>query len=143
MRTMTLTEPTTVLPRRASIVTSRSLRLGDPNRPAVKNRTDVPFVGTCSRIVFAHASVGHSRTITRPPPAAMVLLIRRLTIGAGTPAGFVTQIRHGDGAHVRYRARALALLLIWISTTITPPQRCDKSQQRDRRRSIAMTLSIW
>ena len=57
-RTITLTEPTTVLPRRASMVTSRSLRLGDPNRPAVKNGTEVPLVGTLFNMIeFANAPV--------------------------------------------------------------------------------------
>ena len=96
---MTLTDPTTVLPRRASMVTSLSLRLGDPNRPAVKKGTDVPLVGTCNRIELANASEGFSRNSTRPPPATEVALRRKFTTCAGTPAGLVTRMRHGAGAH--------------------------------------------
>jgi len=51
------------------------------------------------------------------PPVAPELPVRvTLTSGVLAPEGSVNRIRHGDGAHVRYRARGLALLLICKST---------------------------
>jgi hypothetical protein len=56
--------------------------------------------------------------MTRPPPAAEVLVIRMLTVGPGAPAGLVTRTRHGDGDHETYLPVGFELLLICNSTFI-------------------------
>jgi hypothetical protein len=56
------------------------------------------------------------RNTTAPPVAPDRPVTVTLTTGVLAPEGSVSRIRQGDGAHVRYRARGLALLLICKST---------------------------
>jgi hypothetical protein len=121
MRTMTLAAPTMVLPTRASILTSPSLVLGWPNLPAVKNETLVPFTGSVSVSVGANAPVVPLRNPTEPPFAADVLESLTDAFGPAAPAGLVTRIRHGDGAHETNCALGFVLLLICSSTFIIMP----------------------
>src|SRR6516164_6789981 len=124
MRTMTGTEPTSVVPTRASILMSPSLTLACPNLPAAKNETDVPSTGTVSVTVLENAPVVPLLNTTEPPLAADTPAIFTLTVGVLAPEGLVTRIRHGDGDHVRNRASGAVLLLICSSTSIDtcPPQ---------------------
>ena len=115
------TEPTSVLPARASIVTSPLLVLGRPNRPATRNGTEVPFTGTGTVIELAKAPVAPRRKTTAPALAAEALVIRTLTVEPVAPAGLVIRMRHGEGAQVRKRAAGLALLLICSSTSMASP----------------------
>src|SRR5262249_23344693 len=119
MRTMTGTEPTSVVPTRASILTSPLSVLGCPNFPAVKNGTVVPLVGTVSVRVLANVPVVPLRNPTAPPFAADTPAILTLTVGVLVPAGLDTRIRHGDGDHVTNRASGAMLLLICSSTFIS------------------------
>jgi hypothetical protein len=56
------------------------------------------------------------RNTTAPPVAPDRPVTVTLTTGVLAPEGSVSRIRQGDGAHVKYRARGLALLLICKST---------------------------
>jgi len=67
IRTITGTEPTSVVPVRASIVTSPLLTLGCPNLPTTKNGTDVPLIGTDSVTLLENAPVVPLRNPTAPP----------------------------------------------------------------------------
>src|SRR4051812_178584 len=98
MRTITGTEPTSVAPLRAWIVTSPLLTLGRPNLPAVKNGMEVPLVGTASVRLLENAPVVPLLNTTAPALAADTPVIVRLTVAVVTPDGLVTRIRHGDGA---------------------------------------------
>ena len=64
-------EPTSVVPTRASILTSPLLLLAA--LPAVKNETLAPFVGTVRVSVAVERSRGAGRNLTAPPPAAEAL----------------------------------------------------------------------
>ncbi len=90
-----------VFPRRALMRTSPSTRLGAPKRPAAKNGTEAPLVGTCKVTVLVNGPEVPLRNLTRPPPAVDVPLRRMFTVALDVPAGFVTLIRHGDGTHDR------------------------------------------
>ena len=57
MRTITWTEPTSVVPVRASILTSPLLTLGRPNLPATKNGTEAPVIGTGTVRLLENAPV--------------------------------------------------------------------------------------
>ena len=129
---MTLAAPTMVLPTRASILTSPSLVLGWPNLPAVKNETLVPFTGSVSVSVGANAPVVPLRNPTEPPFAADVLESLTDAFGPAAPAGLVTRIRHGDGAHETNCALGFVLLLICSSTFIIMP---SNGWRRARRHS--------
>src|SRR5262249_6085274 len=118
MRTITFTEPTSVVPFRASMATSLMLELGLPNFPATKNGTDVPLVGTLIVSVSEKAPVAPLRNPTTPPFEADVAESLMLTVDALTPDGLDTRIRHGEGAHATNRDVALELLLICNSTCI-------------------------
>src|SRR4029079_2341605 len=103
---------------RASIVTSPLFTLGFPKRPATKNGTVLPFMGTVSVTLFENAPVVPLRKTTSPPPATDLPVICTLTVGVVAPAGLVTRMRQGDGAHDTKRAFGLGLLLICNSTFI-------------------------
>src|SRR5262245_31431070 len=115
-RTITFTEPTSVFPFFASIVTSSSSLLGDPNLPAAKNGTEEPLAGTETVMLLVKLAPPLFRRTTLPPPVADLPFIRMLTFAVVIPHGSVPRIRHGPGAQVRNRAFALALLLICSST---------------------------
>src|SRR5437764_1179646 len=112
MRTMTGTEPTAMVPFRASIVTSPLALLGEPNLPAAKKVTDEPFLGTVRVRVAAKVPVVPGRKTTTPPPAADVADIFRLTVGDVTPDGLVIRTLHGAGDQVRNPEFGFGLLLI-------------------------------
>src|SRR5215203_1999612 len=115
-RTITGTEPTSVVPVRASIVTSPLLMLGRPNRPATKNDTEAPLIGTARVKLFPNAPVVPERKTTTPPVVVDLPVICTLTVGEVAPDGLVTRIRQGEGAHETNRAPGLTLLLICNST---------------------------
>src|SRR5262245_2821684 len=137
MRTIRATEPTSVLPARASIFTSPLLTLGFPNLPATKNDTEVPLVGTDRVRLLANDPVAPFLNTTVPPPAAEAPVSFTLTLGEVAPDGLVTRIRHGDGAHVTKRASGLALLLICSSTSMVMPPEAGDLSGIVRRRGIA------
>ena len=118
MRTITGSDPTSVVPMRASILTSPLATLGRPNRPAAKKGTEVPLTGTVTVRLLANAPVVARRNTSSPPLAADTLAMRTLTVGPVAPDGLVTRIRQGEGAQVRKRAFAAALLLTCSSTSI-------------------------
>ena len=80
-RTISGTEPTSVVPARASIFTSPMLELGRRKRPAVKNGTEVPLAGSSSVSVLANAPVVPLRNTTAPAVAAEMLRSRTRTVG--------------------------------------------------------------
>src|SRR6266481_280865 len=124
-RTMIGTEPTTVLPCDAWMVTSPLLTLGRPNLPATKNGTAAPLVGSARVSELANAPVVPLRNTTAPPPAADLPVTCTFTLGPAAPEALVTRIWQGDGNHDTNRDRGSALLLILSSTTIVnPPARC-------------------
>src|SRR5215510_9426051 len=117
---MILTEPTNEFPRRASILTSPLLVLGLPKRPATKNGTDVPLLGTLRVNVLEKAPVVPFRKTTSPPFAADTLdSLIFMPCEEEAPEGLVIRIRHGEGTHDTNRARVLVLLLICNSTFIS------------------------
>ena len=116
IRTITGTWPITVVPSRTSISTSPSETLGCPKRPRMKNGTEAPSIGSCSDRLVLDVPVAVLRNTTSPLVAPDRLVRVTLTTGVLAPEGSVSRIRQGDGAHVRYRARGLALLLICKST---------------------------
>src|SRR5262249_4383586 len=122
IRTITRIEPTSVVPARASSVTSPLLLLGRPNLPATKNGTDVPLLGTGRVTALENAPVVSLRNTISPPPDAGLPVIRTLRVGEVAPEGLVIRIRHGQGAHGRTLAVGLVLLLIWNSTSIVTPR---------------------
>ena len=74
--------------------------LGLPNFPAIKKGTEAPEIGTVSESVFEKRPVVPLRNTTAPPVGdAEVLESLTLTVGVVAPAGFVTRMRHGEGAH--------------------------------------------
>ncbi|PYS71517.1 MAG: hypothetical protein DMF69_10105 [Acidobacteria bacterium] len=118
-RTIIFTEPTSVAPTRASILTSLSLVLGCPNFPATKKGTEIPVMGTDRDKVGENSPVVPLRNTTAPPLAPPETKeSRTVTIGEVAPLGFVTRIRHGEGAQETNWARGFALLLICNSTFI-------------------------
>ena len=66
--------------------------------------TEVPLIGTVNVSVFENAPVVPLRKTTAPPVAAEVLERRIVTVGVIAPDGFVTRIRHDEGAHDTNRA---------------------------------------
>ena len=85
----------------------------------MKNGTESPDVGTLSASVFEKRPVVPFRNTTAALlDAADVNESFIGTKGVSAPAGSVTRIRQGDGAHDTKRARALVLLLICNSTFI-------------------------
>src|SRR5215213_7358744 len=118
IRTIRVVEPTRVVPRRASILTSPFVVLGLPNLPATKKRTDEPLIGTVKAILLEKTPVFPRRNTIAPDVAAETLVSCKLTVGVVTPEGFVTRIRQGEGAHVTKRASALELLFIYISMSM-------------------------
>ena len=126
MRTITGTEPTSVVATRASILTSPSLTLGC--FPAAKNGTVVPSTGMVSVTLLENAPVVPALNTTAPPLADEAPEIFTLTVGVLTPEGLVTRIRHGDGDHERNRASAAVLLLICSSTSmVLPPKLVNRA----------------
>jgi len=93
------------------------LVLGCPNLPATKKGTETPVIGTDRESVGEKSPVVPLRNTTAPvPPATNDSLT--VAIGEVAPLGFVTRIRHGEGAQETNRAREFALLLICNSTFI-------------------------
>src|SRR5882762_2775420 len=132
IRTITATEPTNVVPLRASIFTSALLTLGRPNLPATKNGTEAPVIGTGSVRLLEKAPVAPLRNTTAPPPAVDAPVSCTFVVGEVAPDGSVTRIRHGDGAHETNRALRLALLLICNSTFIVMPPKGVSQEQKSR-----------
>jgi hypothetical protein len=99
------------------MVTSPLLTLGRPNLPATKKFTEAPLVGTGKVRLSENAPVVLARNTTAPPLAVDLPVIFTLTVGDVAPAGLVTRILHGDGAHETKRALGSMLLLICNSTS--------------------------
>ena len=98
------------------MLTSPSETLGCPKRPKAKNGTEAPSIGSCSDRLVLDAPVAVLRNAIAPPVAPDLPVIVTSTSDVLAPEGSVSRIRQGDGAHVRYRARGLSLLLICKST---------------------------
>src|SRR4051794_18253336 len=113
IRTMTRTDPTSLPWKVARTVTSPGLELGRPNRPARKNDTDCPPMGSITLIWFTNVPVAPARKTTAPAAAAD--WPERVTTELGVvAAGLVMRTRQGIGAQPRNRAEALEELLISI-----------------------------
>ena len=84
-------------------------------------------MGTDSVRLLENAPVVPLRNTTAPAVAADIPVIVRLTVAVVTPAGLVTRILHGDGAHETKRAPASTLLLICNSTFIVMPPEAWRS----------------
>src|SRR5262249_23669951 len=102
---------TSVVPTRASILTSPLLVLGWPNFPAVKNGTVVPLVGTVSVRVFANAPVVPLRNRIAPPPAAD-------TTGDGDADGCPAATGGIDHANPARRRRPRDEPCLWSCTVV-------------------------
>jgi hypothetical protein len=100
------------------MVTSPLLTLGRPNLPATKKETETPVTGTGKVRLLVKDPVVFLRNTTAPPSASDLPVILTLTIDEVAPAGLVTRIRQGDGAHEMNRALGFVLLLICNSTFI-------------------------
>jgi hypothetical protein len=98
------------------MLTSPSETLGCPKRPKTKNGTEAPSIGSCSDRLVLDVPVAVLRNVITPPVALDLPVRVTSTSGVLAPEGSVNRIRQGDAAHVRYRARGLALLLICKST---------------------------
>ena len=96
--------------------TSPSEILGCPKRPKTKNGTEAPSIGSCSDRVVLDVPVAVLRNVIAPPVALDLPERATSTSGVLAPEGSVNRIRQGDGAHVRYCACGLVLLLICKST---------------------------
>ena len=133
-----------MVPVRASILTSPLLTLGRPNRPATKNGTEAPLIGTGTVRLLENAPVAFLPNATSPPPAADRPVICTLTSGVVAPDGLVTRIRQGDGAHDTKRVMGLTLLLICNSTVIANALLCLVAEEARGRCSAAYPdLKRW
>jgi hypothetical protein len=107
------------------------LELGFPNFPAAKNATEWPLVGTLNVRLLENEPVAPARNTTTPPAAVDFPAMATLMLGAVVPAGVVTRILHGEGAHVRKRALGSTLLLI-----------CNSISMRCSPADVTQTVSV-